>query len=261
MRPQLEGETSLAVGFLLGGKAVTQQGSDVITQAQDSLDKPKETSTEPKYVTVDEFQKMQARVDAAESQNRGLQARVDKDRTDRQREEHVRAAQVRKSRLVTQMGQADETNRPLFESQIASEDERIATLSQPTTEPTSTNGPAAATGDTQWEPVYEIVRNLGLDPQDKRIDYSPLTRPGIDDASRLGTFMAGVRPLVGAIEQTASPQKTNTTVSPPTGGSPSTGGARTSAQEVRLSFISGELNYDQTQTELKRFGESLPSPG
>lgn len=247
---------------------ITQDTPDVITQDQASLESPETaTATEaPQYVTADEFKAMQSeltrKVESAERETRGLQARVDRDRADLQRQEHLRAAQVRKSRLESQMGMADETSQPLFESQIATENERIAQLNQSPPQPQpATNGTETS---PEWEPVYEIVRNLGLDPKDDRIDYSPLTRPGIADNARLGTFMSGVRPLIGASPEPAaspqaSPQATQQrpTVSPPTDGSPTTSGALSGGHETRIAFIEGKINMQQYQERMTRLG--LPS--
>ena len=234
------------------------QEQDVISKDQESLTTEAEpTSEAPKYVTQEEFADLNRKLEDSQRETRGLQARVDRDRTDRQREEHLRAAQVRKGRLETQMGQADEANRPIFESQIATEDERITSLQQPAQEPQASNGPAPAS-DPQWEPVYSMVRGLGLDPEDSRIDYSAFTRPGIPDGDRLQTFMSGVRPLIGTAQAPPAPTPQQPrTVSPPTDGSPTTGGARTSAHESRIAFINGEINLEQYQGEMRRLGQPV----
>lgn len=238
---------------------------DVITQEQQKLDEQQGiTPPVPQYVTAEQMQRMlgeQAR--GYERQLAGLQSKLDTGLNAIRRDTQAQAtAQAQRDRQAWLATLDDERRQAVLDSER---------FNSPTPTPPgngateaqqpSPQAPAPTTdAAAQWEAVYQMVRNMGVDPRASGIDYTALTQPGLDDNTRQQRFFTSLWTVKGTTAPRgapAAPQQVRTTPNPPVEQqAPAAGGYR-NIEDVYDAFITGRITDTQYREQARRFGVAV----
>ena len=126
--------------------------------------------------------------------------------------------------------------------------------------------PENTNNDTQWQQVYNIVRNFGLDPQDQGIQYAILSDPNMTPQQRQDAFLQNLGTVVrGGGGSGQQPQQSGQQpppvqqngVNPPIEqGGQATGTLRT-PDDVRDAFITGAISTDQYRERMNALGQPI----
>ena len=126
--------------------------------------------------------------------------------------------------------------------------------------------PENANNDTQWQQVYNIVRNFGLDPQDQGIQYAILSDPNMAPQQRQDAFLQNLGEVArGGVGSGQQPQQSGQQpppvqqngVNPPIEqGGQATGSLRT-PDDVRDAFITGAISTDQYRERMNALGQPI----
>ena len=126
--------------------------------------------------------------------------------------------------------------------------------------------PENTNNDTQWQQVYNIVRNFGLDPQDQGIQYAILSDPNMTPQPRQDAFLQNLGTVVrGGGGSGQQPQQSGQQpppvqqngVNPPIEqGGQATGTLRT-PDDVRDAFITGAISTDQYRERMNALGQPI----
>jgi hypothetical protein len=246
--------------------------ADPISQAQQEVDREQSGSEQAQYLTNDQVQQImseQARV--YERQIAGLTSKIDTGLNAIRRDTTTSMQQqlaniTAKQGMETWLLGLDEEQRalvqPLLARQQQLEEQIQGQAQQPSVEQEQTASP-----EEGWDTVYKVVRQLGLDPRTKGIDYDVLTAPGLSNEQRQEKFLTSVRTTIiaqsslqqprvdsqnGAVQQQASAPQ-----SPPTDGPPRTSATYRNIDDVRDAFISDKINQDEAMRLAGSMGQTL----
>ena len=242
---------------------------DPITQAQQEVDQEQAGAEQGQYLTNDQVQQLlseQSRV--YERQIAGLTSKIDTG-LNAIRRDTTASMQQQLANLNAQQGMQnwlsglDEDQRalvqPLITRQQQLEEQLLGQTQQPAGVQEQTASPEEG-GDT----VYKVVRQLGLDPRTKGIDYDALTAQGLSSEEREAQFLSSISKLIqtqatqqkpqtdGAVQQQAP-----ATQSPPTDGPPRTSATYRNIDDVRDAFISDKINQDEAMRLAGSMGQTL----
>ena len=114
---------------------------------------------------------------------------------------------------------------------------------------------------SQWQQVYTMVQQMGINPQDPRVNYQLLVDTSVaTPEQRQGNFMQN---LTQILSSTTSPQQSqpvaqNTSANPPVESmSPSSTTALRNADDIRSAYISGTITTDDYREKMGAIGENV----
>lgn len=242
---------------------------DPITQAQQEVDQEQAGSEQGQYLTNDQVQQLlseQSRV--YERQIAGLTSKIDTG-LNAIRRDTTASMQQELANLNAQQGMQnwlsglDEDQRALVQPLVTRQQQLEEQLQGQTPQSSGEQGQSASP-ETNWETVYTVVRQLGLDPRTKGIDYDVLTSPGLSNEQRQEQFLTSIRTTLisqatqqkpqtdGAVQQQAP-----ATQSPPTDGPPRTSATYRNIDDVRDAFISDKINQEEAMRLAGSMGQTL----
>ena len=244
---------------------------DPIDQAQAEVDKEQGGGDQPSYMTTEGVSQMllaQGRV--YERQIAGLTSKIDTGlnaiRRDTNASMQQQLAQASaQGQTASYLASLDEDQRALVQplvNQIQGLQEQIQGQTQQPqgdTQPSQTASPAGG-----WDTVYTVVRQLGLDPQTKGIDYDALTEPGLTSEQRQERFLTSVQRTIVATAAAQTQSRTNPpqneaaqqaqpVVNPPVDGPPRTSATYRNIDDVRDAFVTDKI----PELEAKRLAASM----
>jgi hypothetical protein len=127
--------------------------------------------------------------------------------------------------------------------------------------------PENANNDTQWQQVYNIVRNFGLDPQDQGIQYAILSDPNMTPQQRQDAFLQNLGTVVrGGGGSGQQPQQSGQSqpspvqqngVNPPIEQGGRAAGALRTPDGLRDAFVEGELTTQEYRERMSALGKSI----
>ena len=114
---------------------------------------------------------------------------------------------------------------------------------------------------SQWQQVYTMVQQMGINPQDPRVNYQLLVDTSVaTPEQRQGNFMQN---LTQILSSTTSPQQSqpvaqNTSANPPVESmSPSSTTALRNADDIRDAYIAGTITTDVYHEKMGAIGENV----
>ena len=114
---------------------------------------------------------------------------------------------------------------------------------------------------SQWQQVYTMVQQMGINPQDPRVNYQLLVDTSVaTPEQRQGNFMQN---LTQILSSTTSPQQSqpvaqNTSANPPVESmSPSSTTALINADDIRDAYIAGTITTDVYHEKMGAIGENV----
>ncbi len=244
-----------------------QEGQDEVSQAQQELDAQQGNlgqQSAPQYVTAEQMQQLlNQQAQTYERQISGLQSKLDTGLNAIRRDTQSWAEQ-KIAGLQTEMG------RQQWLASLSEEERRLAqplleaiqqTRPQPAPNPQPAPQPQPGTdvAQQQWQAVYQMVRNMGIDPQTPGIDYQVLTNTALDQNTREQKFYASVfaakaKPngvQAGVQPQQARPQTPNPPINSAAAGR---GGGYRTVDEVYDAYNTGRIDTPTFRKEMVPFG-------
>lgn len=238
------------------------QELDNVSVEQAALDGAQGIETgdgESEYITKDMWQRAMSDMGQLRSTNtslstqvRGLQGRIDKglDAIRRDSEAAVRDRQQQEF-----LGSLNEEERPAWEKYLA-----LNRNQAPPAEEQVDIPPNTGEGD-QWEHVFNLVRDFGLDPNTPGINYTILTSD-LSDRDRQKQFLNNLK----QVERQAARAPNGSAAAPPAPAQrqgfnpppvPSPRGAVTyqNADAVRDAFLTDQIDRPTYERDLAKFGE------
>jgi hypothetical protein len=227
------------------------------------LDAQGAEGTETQAVTLDDFKAIQtqlAQVLARQEQqgrhNQGLESRLDKglNRVAGQAAEAAAtAAKLEREQTVANLlaKVEDPDQRALFQQMLT-----LSAPQAPVVLETPEAAPQAPAEQTQWESIFGMVRSLGADPNDKRIDYQVLLNETIPEQQRQDRFFASVRAAQAPVGRTPVTSEAPSPQTPPRSLG-ATGTGYRNESDVRGAYIEGKLPQDEYIKRMADFGVSV----
>lgn len=245
---------------------VEQVQQDEIDAQQEAMDVEQGAEgTEPQFVPLSQFQEMQQKLErvlATQEQqgrhNQGLESRIDKginQATRQAAEAAAMAAKLEREQTVTSLLSKveDPDQREIFQQILAISappESAVPTAVEPA-QPT----PAQ---QNQWDGIFHMVRSLGVDPNDNRLDYQVLVDTTLPEQTRQDRFFASIRTAQTPTDPTPPAQQ----APPRTGQTPprspgATGTGYRTADDVRGAYIEERIDKDEYRKRMAVFGESV----
>lgn len=244
---------------------VENVGQETLDAAQDALSE--EQPAEPQYVTADQMQQMQATFQQAVAQiqrhNAGLESRLDKGVNAIRGElaQASAAGQLANQEAAQQQvldAIEDPSLKAAMQQLLTGQNTMIRGLTETRVAPETPEPEAAATGQEGWDGVFKMVQSMGVDPNDKRIDYTALTDASLSSQQKLEKFGQSVRAV---LTPSATPAATTTTTprypTPPRAPGPAASASFANAEAVRDAFIDHQLDQDRYRQEMAKFGQEV----
>lgn len=239
--------------------------ADEITQAQQSLDnEAAQGAAGPQYVSVEQFQQLQQAIERQNAMIAGLQGKFDRGlnviRTDTENlvKQHVGGLQDRMSRQAYLNSLSEEQRAvvdPLLREVDSLRSERQPARSQPQPE----QDPAQA----QWQQVYDLVADMGVDPRTPGIDYAALSNASLDQRERNRRFFASIDAAKAtatkpapAPRQAAPAAKTQGANPPVETAAAGRGGYR-NIDDLRDAYINGRISSTEYRQKAQSLGHSV----
>ena len=242
--------------------------TQIIDQAQQEIDAEQgivETTSE-----LSQVQALQSQLAAQTEQVRQLTSMVNASRghTDRAlnaiRGDFDKAVEDK----INQMGERarqqqllesiDEEQRPFFQHMM----DRLDKVDN-TSQTQSGQEQVITDSDTQsqWQQVYTMVQQMGINPQDPRVNYQLLVDPSVaTPEQRQGNFMQNLTQILNSNtgSQQSQPTTQNTNTNPPVESmSPSSATALRNADDIRDAYISGTITTDEYRDRMGAIGENV----
>tara|TARA_R100001163_G_scaffold64386_1_gene58474 strand:- start:268 stop:981 length:714 start_codon:yes stop_codon:yes gene_type:complete len=236
---------------------VTTENTDFtsgLDQDQAELDAVQEGTPQAVNPVTEELQALRREMT---SQIAGLQSKVDRG-LNGMRAQYETAEQQQRYQAMQQFAQdIPEDQRAGVEYLI----NRNAQLEQAQTQAQSAD-PEAERAAAEWEVIYDIARNMGVDPETPGIDYDAYTEPGLDQKVRNERFFASLRRVMErptpepAAQQPASTQQPEVQ-NPPQAGTPANGVATNlrTVEQVQRAYIEGKLSTEDYTKRLSEAGQ------
>ena len=229
-----------------------------LDQDQAELDAVQEGTPQAADPVTEELRALRQEVKSQNSQIAGLQSKMDRG-LNGMRAQYETAGQQQWYQAMQQFAQdIPEDQRPGVEYLI----NRNAQLEQAQTQAQSAD-PEAETASAEWEVIYDIARNMGVDPETPGIDYNAYTDPGLDQKERNERFFASLNRVVrnGNTSQPAAQQPASTqqpqVQNPPQAGTPANGVATNlkTVEQLQRAYIEGKLSTDDYTKRLAEAGQ------
>ncbi|KKK47607.1 hypothetical protein LCGC14_3153480, partial [marine sediment metagenome] len=119
--------------------------------------------------------------------------------------------------------------------------------------------PAAQPPVDEWDRVRAIAQGMGVDPQDKRIDYAAFTDPNVPDDERRTRFLGSLRTIIAAAPATPAATVTQPTQTgnPPveTAAASRSNGYR-NVDGVRDAYMADRIDLPEYTRLLVNYGET-----
>jgi hypothetical protein len=243
---------------------------DQIDEEQQSLDAQLEGEPpeQQQAVTLDMFNQMR---DSYESRNQqlsnhisGLEGRIDKQanaiRVEMQAQQELlarQAAEAAEKNLLDTFGDSPEQQEALrlyLASQKAAQRPPEPTYQEPPLQQASPQQTTAA----DWAQVQSLVRMMGANPDDPRIDYTVLVNATLTAEQRQERFLKNLGSVVASPAQQTQPaqQAQPQTQTPPRSAGPVGNGYR-NAEDLMDAFVSGQIEQDKYRELAPKFGIPL----
>jgi hypothetical protein len=244
------------------GEDMTQP-TDEVTQDQDRLDAEQgiEAETQAGPLTAEQVTAIvQAQLRPLMSDIRGVQSINDK-AADAMRRDLTTAIEQKFGDLQSDMGRQsylnslDERERELVKPLLDEMDRRNPA---PASAPVEPAAPQQAGTADQWEAVYTLVDNAGLQRNDPRIKYEVLVDASLTPAQQQAQFLRSV--YGGAAvpaQRTTVPVPQDQTVNPPVETGNVGVGAITSLDSLQDALIGGHITTDQFREQAAAKGWSV----
>ena len=242
--------------------------TQIIDQAQQELDAEQgavETPSEQSYVQQLQDQLAQQNQKMNELSNMVNASRGHTDRAlnairgDFDKAVEDKIAQIgdraRQSQLLETI---DEEQRPFFEHML----ERLNKVDDKTqTQSTQEQAPVTSETQAQWQQVYTMVQQMGINPQDPRVNYQLLVDAAVaTPEQRQGNFMQNLSQILTANtnSQQSQPNTVNASANPPVEPmSPSSTTALRNADDIRDAYIAGTITTDVYHEKMGAIGENV----
>ena len=120
--------------------------------------------------------------------------------------------------------------------------------------------PEDAAAQSQWEEIYSIPRDMGIDPESPGIDYAAFTDPGLNPTDRRTRFFKSLKTIMGnGTQPEPAPDSTPEVQSPPTGGTPTGGGSNNLRTERQISdaYLNDTITYSDYKKRLAETGRRI----
>jgi hypothetical protein len=256
------------------GESQEVVGQDILDLDQQVLDQGMmEEAVAPQYVTLEQFDQMMSNHQkvTAENQNMrnhisGLESRIDKqanafhvemqnqaDATER------RQAQDLQNRILENFDDPDQ--RVLWQQYFETQNSTPATpqFSSPE-EPVYR--PAPQQQVDQWADVQKFIRDMGLDPADKRFDYTILVNENLTATQRQEQFLANVGDVassrsVSPNAEQVSPSSAQVPAQTPQRSAGPTGTGFRNSEDLMDAFINGKVDANKYRELAPKFGIPL----
>ena len=237
--------------------------SDVITADQSELDRQQAADPVSQVLTVEQVQAMINSANANQgtlaAEVRGLQGKLDRNTAEVGKlEENIISKLTGRIAREQYLGSLDEEDRRKFEP-ILDANEALQAKVDAMAAPTEAVAPAQqADTQAQWAYVHQNVRDHGINPNDKRIDYNILMNASMTNTQRQQAFYSNLTNIVKAdaqLQPASQPQQQQ----PATANPPVETGARSSEsnpreEDLRDRYITGQLTTEQYKEEMTRNG-------
>lgn len=240
---------------------MTTEGNPV-DEAQREIDQVQEGTVDgsPEVDWKAQFEALTKQMADQGRQVSGLTSKIDKGLDAIRRDSEERIAKLETNRtLESTLAGMPEEYRSWAEPLVRQNAEMAARLQ------TLEASQSHSTGETQvggsdMQQIYDVVRDMGLDPNTPGIDYGVLAQPGLSDSDRRQRFFASIRQVQGVTTPTpAPPQPTPPPQpqpqTPPTGRSPSAVGNVDTIDSLLDQRIRGEIDNEQFITRARALGE------
>mgnify|MGYP003643295286 CR=1 FL=1 len=249
---------------------MTTDGNDltqIIDQAQHDIDVEQgvvDTTSEESQV-----QALQSQLAGQTDQIRQLTSMVNASRghTDRalnairggvdQAVEEKIASLGEKARQAQLLETINEDQRPIFQSMM----ERLDKIdNKPQAQEVGEQAPIDSDTQAQWKQVYTMVEQMGINPQDNRINYQLLVDQSVaTPEQRQGNFMQNLTQILGSnnSQQPQSVGRSPSTNPPVESMSPSTSTAFRNSEDIRDAYIAGKITTDVYHERMRAIGEDI----
>jgi len=238
---------------------VTTENTDFtsgLDQDQAELDAVQEGTPQAVNPVTEELQALRREMS---SQIAGLQSKVDRG-LNGMRAQYETAEQQQRYQAMQQFAQdIPEDQRAGVEYLI----NRNAQLEQGLLQAQSASpDPEAERAAAEWEVIYDIARNMGVDPETPGIDYDAYTEPGLDQKVRNDRFFASLRrvmerPTPEPAAQQPAPTQQPEVQNPPQAGTPANGVATNlrTVEQLQRAYIEGKLSTEDYTKRLSEAGQ------
>ena len=253
------------------GESQEVVGQDVLDLDQQVLDQGMtEEATEPQYVTREQFDQMvnSNRQVANENQSlrnhlSGLESRIDKQANAfrAQMQEQAEAAARKQAQDVQNriLENFDDPDQRVLWQQYFETQNAVTTPAQPYVPDDLAYQPASQPTGNEWAEVQDFVSNMGIDPNDNRIDYTILVNQNITAKERQKQFLANLR-IVASSSSGAAPQGQAAQQAPAQTPQRSAGPAGTgyrNAEDLMDALISGKVDANKYRELAPKYGIPL----
>ncbi len=247
-----------------------QNEQNEVTQDQSAIDAQQDTLGQqpPQYVTMEQMhQLLGQQASGYERQIAGLQSKMDtglnaiRRDTKSWAESKIADLQTNWGREQWLAGLNEEEQRiakPLLDEIRRSQQPKEAQVEAP-----PQPAPQSADAQGQWQQIYQMVRNMGVDPQTPGIDYQILTNGTLQPNDREQKFyasvfaakakVAGVPPAPQA-QQNQQPPRPQTANPPVQQGAAGRGAGYRNADDVRDAYIQGRISTEDMRKQMQPFG-------
>ncbi len=235
-----------------------QQAENPVDEGQREIDQVQEGALEqPSAVSRADLDTMkeafETQLRSMQAEQRGLQSRLDKDRQEAERETRTRVAEAEVARMRANAQALDDpAQKALWENQADLEQRRIDEARQVA---------PVAQADPARDMERQMVRNMGVDPDNQAIDYGALSDSNISTVDgRQQKFFASFKHLVvqPAPVATAPAQpapSSSNVVTPPSNAAPSTqGGGFATLDDLNAAVIQGTISNEQWLEQKRQRG-------
>ena len=252
------------------GESQEVVGQDILDLDQQVLDQGVvEEAPAPQYVTLEQFDQMMSNHQkvTAENQNMrnhisGLESRIDKQanafRVEMQNQADAaerRQAQDLQNRILENFDDPDQ--RVLWQQYFETQNSTpAATQSFVAPEPVYQSAPQQQGGE--WAEVQKFIRDMGLDPADKRFDYTILVNQNITAKERQKQFLANLRSVRSSpagVDSQKSTQQTPAQTPQRSAGPVGTG--YRNAEDLMDALISGKVDANKYRELAPKYGIPL----
>jgi len=250
---------------------VTTENTDFtsgLDQDQAQLDAVQEGNPQAAMPTTQEMQTVAAMVERQnqiiENQNRqlaGLQSKLDKGLNGIRAQYETAGKQQEYQAMQRFAQEVPEDQRAGVEYLI----NRNMQLEQERMQTQMASDPEAERAAAEWEVIYDIARNMGVDPETPGLDYSAYTDPGLEPKERNDRFFAslnrivrsgGTPPQQPAMQNPPSEQQPEVQ-SPPQAGTPANGVSNNmrTVEQLQRAYIENKLSTEDYTKRLSELGQ------